>query len=684
MSTIKRLFYFIFILPFISPALLSAQTPIVVWKDSGAHFSDSDGLSGVASNGVLHLSAAKGGRYQYEIAVTEQRKDIRSFRAIQLAVSNSGSSTSRISARLNDKSWFGGSVVLAPGEADTLEIWFIHPQDNVQKSFVNMDGLPGGNASIWDPIDPAALTTITLELKSEGDIAVNLGALIGAGKFQEIKAVARDTFFPFMDAYGQFSHAEWPGKVHSDQAFQKRLEEESAGLDMAAKPAAFDQYGGWLEGPQLESTGSFRTEKLAGKWWLVDPEGRLFWSHGVNCVGFASGVTEISGRERYFSDLPANAGVNHEFYTLRDGKTSFNYYGFNLFRKYGTGWRSKASTTVFRRMRSWGLNTIGNWSDPEIYLTAVEKKLPYTVNVDYASKAIDGKNFKFPDVFDKGFESAVAAAVRKAALKTSGDPFCIGYFVDNELKVLQLTAACMKQSTTGAAKNAFVRFLKTKFGTVSALNANWHTQYASWSKLLPDTILPKKAGLEMAAFDKLILDRYYAVCRSAMKQAAPDQLYLGNRFNLYRIYYPQDTSLNAAFRIAAKYCDVVSINYYRYGSEDLVLPAEVDKPIIIGEFHFGAPDRGLPHSGLRNAFSQIQRARLYEGYVEESLRNPQIVGTHWFQYGDQPYTGRFDGENYQIGFVDICDNPYPETVQALRQIGYNMYKIRFSQADSRH
>jgi len=182
----------------------------------------------------------------------------------------------------------------------------------------------------------------------------------------------------------------------------------------------------------------------------------------------------------------------------------------------------------------------------------------------------------------------------------------------------------------------------------------------------------------MIAFDKVMIDRYYAICRMAMKEAAPNKLYLGSRFNLYRIYYPQDTSLNAAFRIAAKYCDVVSINYYRYGSEDLVLPAGADKPIIIGEFHFGAPDRGLAHSGLRNAYSQLQRAKLYEGYVEESLRNPQIVGTHWFQYGDQPYTGRFDGENYQIGFVDIADHPYPEMVQALRQIGYNLYQIRFS------
>ncbi|MBQ8363178.1 MAG: hypothetical protein IJX36_04530, partial [Thermoguttaceae bacterium] len=39
-------------------------------------------------------------------------------------------------------------------------------------------------------------------------------------------------------------------------------------------------------------------------------------------------------------------------------------------------------------------------------------------------------------------------------------------------------------------------------------------------------------------------------------------------------------------------------------------------------------------------------------------------------------TGRFDGENYQIGLVDICDVPYAETIEAVRRVGYAMYDIR--------
>ena len=39
-------------------------------------------------------------------------------------------------------------------------------------------------------------------------------------------------------------------------------------------------------------------------------------------------------------------------------------------------------------------------------------------------------------------------------------------------------------------------------------------------------------------------------------------------------------------------------------------------------------------------------------------------------------TGRFDGENLQNGFLDVCDTPYPETITGIREVGYRMYQIR--------
>jgi len=56
--------------------------------------------------------------------------------------------------------------------------------------------------------------------------------------------------------------------------------------------------------------------------------------------------------------------------------------------------------------------------------------------------------------------------------------------------------------------------------------------------------------------------------------------------------------------------------------------------------------------------------------------NPAIIGTHWFQFIDQPNTGRMDGENYNIGMVDITDRPYPEMVAAMKETNSCLLDVR--------
>ena len=75
-----------------------------------------------------------------------------------------------------------------------------------------------------------------------------------------------------------------------------------------------------------------------------------------------------------------------------------------------------------------------------------------------------------------------------------------------------------------------------------------------------------------------------------------------------------------------------------------------------------------------------------EAKIVARLEHPNIVGAHWFQYIDQPYTARGssdDGENYQIGFVDGCDTPYPELIKASREVNWDLYKYRFNHKKER-
>jgi hypothetical protein len=120
---------------------------------------------------------------------------------------------------------------------------------------------------------------------------------------------------------------------------------------------------------------------------------------------------------------------------------------------------------------------------------------------------------------------------------------------------------------------------------------------------------------------------------------------------------------------ASKGFDVFSFNNYGY----VVNPNTIKRiyeltglPMVIGEFHFGVPGRGLA-PGLAQTLNQEERGVAYSYYVENAASDPAIIGTHWFQWIDQPSTGRNDGENYNIGFVDVTDRPYRELVNSARE-----------------
>ena len=97
-----------------------------------------------------------------------------------------------------------------------------------------------------------------------------------------------------------------------------------------------------------------------------------------------------------------------------------------------------------------------------------------------------------------------------------------------------------------------------------------------------------------------------------------------------------------AVAAAAEFCDVVSFNIYdrRVDPGKWAFLETLGRPAIIGEFHVGALDRGMFHPGLVSASNQQERAAVYADYVASVLDNPALVGCHWFQYVDEPLTGR--------------------------------------------
>ena len=122
---------------------------------------------------------------------------------------------------------------------------------------------------------------------------------------------------------------------------------------------------------------------------------------------------------------------------------------------------------------------------------------------------------------------------------------------------------------------------------------------------------------------------------------------------------------------------MVSINLYDYTPDVFQAPEGFDAPVMIGEFHFGTiTERGVWGGGLCTGMDIEHVTDLFQSYAAEAVKNPLMVGAHWFKFSDQPLTGRKDGENYRIGFVDVADTPYPEMVKACRALAEGMYPLR--------
>ena len=129
-------------------------------------------------------------------------------------------------------------------------------------------------------------------------------------------------------------------------------------------------------------------------------------------------------------------------------------------------------------------------------------------------------------------------------------------------------------------------------------------------------------------------------------------------------------------------CDVVTFNIYRDSPDDVkekLVDGIADKPVLIGEFHFGSGDRGNFWGSLCPKPSSAERTKSMKSYLKDAMRNPMIIGAHWFQYTDQYTTGRFDGENGALGFVDICDTPKYDMAAAMNEMSRKMYRLRFGE-----
>ena len=588
-----------------------------------------------------------------------------------------------------------GAATIAPGTAQNLTMWLAAPPPRTM-------GMIAGPSLAAAGAEPANLpVTATTGLVDTTRIAavrlsiwrplVPTRLVVGPLRVTAPSAEEKDPYVGIVDAFGQYRPGEWPEKVSS--AAMLRAGRDEAQAARAPPLPKRDRFGGLMGTGRFHPTGYFRTERRNGRWWLITPEGHAFFSIGIDVVALSE-ATYVEGREFMFRDLPSRDGPLRAHWSVHDDRLglgaqrgrrfdhgyAFDFYRANLERKFGADWRRRWREEALARLERWGFNTIGNWSDPDLWAT---HRLPYTVPLDPEAgygTVTSGADWwgPMPDPFDPKFANAIDSMARKAAARCAGDPYLIGYFVQNELswgstpskdprRRYSIAIGTLAAGPDSPAKVALVAQLARTHGSPERLGQAWGMTLGSWNELRragfalqPGSLDRPAVHSDLAVFTAAFADRYFRTVSEALRHHDPHHLYLGCRFAGWTV-----ESLAAA----AQWCDVVSFNLYQRSiADDADRWAQfhkLGKPALIGEFHFGSVDRGLFWEGIIGAGRESERGPAYSRYLEAVAGNPDFVGAHWFQYADEPVTGRtFDGENGHIGFVSVADVPYQGLVAA--------------------
>ncbi len=721
-----------------------------------ADFSSEDQLKFVTTSnadveikdGALHVNLKAEDNFYAGVTFSQDDawdwSDYGSF-GVALDIKNTGTESVQLNLDIKDSggNGFTRSAVIPVGSDKTYYA-------ELKGADIDMDSGLRDNPEAWDfdgtkftwmwgteQLDTSSITDMSLSIISlQSDRSVSLDNIRLVSNPEQ----ASGYLTGIVDKYGQNAKIDFPGKIHSDAELARFQTEEEASLKINTINDR-SKYGGWKDGPTLKATGFFRSEKVDGKWALVDPEGYLFFSNGLANIRM-SNTTTVTGRDfpqdtltqrspddltpedslglnpapqealsqRFLSSKirkdmfqwlpePGDALANHYGYRrevhtgpVKHGET-FSFYRANLERKYGESypnsfmddWRDK----TLARMKNWGFTSFGNWVDPSFY---DNERLPYFANgwiIGDFKTVSSGDDFwsPLPDPFDPKFSYRADKTAEAIAKEVKASPWCIGVFVDNEKSWGRMGTpegqygivinTLSRKGADSPTKAVFTRLMKDKYGSIEALNAAWTTNIGAWKDFNNGVVLTKHNDAQQSDY-AILLEAYASEYFRVVSDAVEKHM---PDHQYMGVRFASWGMTPEVVRAAAKYVDVMSYNEYRevpqFERWDYL--EELDKPSLIGEFHMGSKsDTGLFHAGLVKAEDQADRARMYKNYVNKVIDNPYMVGVHWFQYIDSPITGRaYDGENYNVGFVSVADKPYDEMVEAAKEVNKNIYPRRF-------
>ena len=490
-----------------------------------------------------------------------------------------------------------------------------------------------------------------------------------------------------VDQFGQDAIQKFPGKVTSEAELKADAAHEDA-YYASLHPAPRDTYGG-LPGSGaklgLTRTGFFHVQKKGTakkpQWFLVDPAGNADFHLGV--CGFQPGddYTYVKDRQQIYAWLPPydseyKPAYSDQPYWSRD---VFSFYVANQIRKYGHYDPEALQARMIHRVRSAGFNAVGAFSGVSQADRAA--KFPWVDILPLSPDALGGRIDGLRGLFDP-FKPEVAqkmdAAFAGSVAASGREPLLIGYFLDNEQAFEDIPRVIPGLKGDQPAKAELVRELRAKYPDIAAFNTAWGLQAASFDAL-GDMALPvttKAAGADMDAYTGAFIEAYYRLIHDTFRKYDTVHMLLGNRWQ------PVTANSEQLCRIAGKYCDMLSVNYYTYGVDKTFLKRlyewSGERPFLLSEFYWASPaESGLP--GGSAVRTQRERGLAYRNYVDQAASTGFVAGIEWFILIDQARTGRwfqkYEGEQANTGLFSVTDRPYKDFLAEASTANAGIYDV---------
>src|SRR4051794_20718142 len=450
---------------------------------------------------------------------------------------------------------------------------------------------------------------------------------------------------PYVTGRGEHPGAAVAKSVESQPLTVRRPNpQDSAGP--ATEPAAAAPIN--VDAKSLKTThgkdGFWRlVETDKGVWWFLSPKDRPEFLNTVTTVQpyqFGRDKTGIHYVSRDWNSTPGGDGDLDQ-------------------------WAQK----TIARVKEMGFKGIGAWSHPIFH----KYDIPITRDLNVSSWVpTNSRRLYYPEWWSSA-EYAIQTQV--SPLKDNAN--LVGYYIDNELNWGDDGVGPGHYfddlEPTDPNRMEVVKVIQSVWSRLEDFNRDWQVELKDLKDLDARKTLPhEKAQAYSRLFSAWLThysEDYFKLTCGYIRKYDPNHLILGVRF---RGYAPREV-----VRAARNYTDAISINYYVADAKlDLdmfrMMHEESGQPVMVTEYSFHSLDG---RSGNRNTvgfaaqvLDQQARGDAYRMFTSRVARVPFMVGVDWFQWSDEPPSGRSsDGEDVNFGIVDVDDNPYGTLVDAIRK-----------------